>query len=214
MLIGLVGLINSGKGTVAHYLGSHYNFTEYSFASNVKDMLSSMFGWERSLLEGDTEESRIWRESVDEWWSEKLGIKDFTPRYAMQNIGTDVIRKHFNDNIWILGVANKVRLNPDKNIVVSDVRFLNEAAFIKEEGGVLLEIIRGTRPDWWSWSTKYDLKIADERSVVEEIMLNKYPNVHSSEWASAGIKVDFIINNSSDLDTLQTRIDHFINTLI
>ena len=43
MLIGVVGLISSGKGTVADRLEQKHNFRKDSFAKSLKDAVSSMF---------------------------------------------------------------------------------------------------------------------------------------------------------------------------
>jgi dephospho-CoA kinase len=43
MLLGLVGLIGSGKDTVAERLVSHHGFRRDSFAQSLKDAVSSIF---------------------------------------------------------------------------------------------------------------------------------------------------------------------------
>ena len=55
MLIGVVGLIGSGKGTVSDRLVEKYSYKKDSFAKSLKDAVASMFNWDRSMLEGDTE---------------------------------------------------------------------------------------------------------------------------------------------------------------
>ena len=71
MIIGIAGFQGSGKDTIADYLQNIYGFKRDSFASTLKDAVSSVFGWDRELLEGRTKESRAWREQVDAWWSER-----------------------------------------------------------------------------------------------------------------------------------------------
>jgi dephospho-CoA kinase len=56
MLVGVVGLIGSGKGTVADRLAQKHNFRKDSFAKSLKDAVSSMFNWDREMLEGKTDE--------------------------------------------------------------------------------------------------------------------------------------------------------------
>jgi len=80
MLVGVVGLIGSGKDTVAERLAQEHNFKKDSFAKSLKDAVSSMFNWDREMLEGKTEESRAWREKPDTFWSKKFN-KDVTPRW-------------------------------------------------------------------------------------------------------------------------------------
>jgi len=100
MIIGLVGFIGSGKDTVASRFIS-YGCIKDSFAAPLKDACAAIFGWPRALLEGDTVESREFRETPDMFWARKLGIDNFTPRLALQLVGTDVLRNHFHQDIWL-----------------------------------------------------------------------------------------------------------------
>ena len=65
MIIGICGLIGSGKDTIADYLVTNYNFKKLSFADKLKDSVATMFDWDRDLLDGKTDESRAWREKED-----------------------------------------------------------------------------------------------------------------------------------------------------
>ena len=122
MIIGLVGFIGAGKGTVADLLVDRHDFVKESFASSVKDSVSAVFGWDRSLLEGDTAESRAWRETPDKWWSEKLG-KTFSPRLALQLMGTEAGRDVFHEDLWVHTLMRRCENAPNKNYVIADVRF-------------------------------------------------------------------------------------------
>ena len=95
MIIGITGLIGSGKDTAADYLCTFHGFKRMSFASALKDAVAIIFNWDRELLEGSTKASREWREQVDEWWAERLNIPHLTPRWVLQQWGTDVARKNF-----------------------------------------------------------------------------------------------------------------------
>ena len=107
-IIGVCGLIGGGKGTVADILVNNHTFHKYSFADSLKDMVANVFNWPRHLLEGDTKESRDWREQRDEWWSARLGIENLTPRWILQYWGTDVCRVNFHEDIWIASLENKL----------------------------------------------------------------------------------------------------------
>ena len=100
-IIGVCGLIGGGKGTVADILVGNHNFEKVSFADPLKDMIAKVFNWPRHLLEGDTKESRDWREQRDDWWSVRLGIDNLTPRWVLQYWGTDVCRTNFHEDIWL-----------------------------------------------------------------------------------------------------------------
>ena len=123
MLIGVVGFAGSGKGTIGDILIRDYQFVRLSFADALKDAVSVIFGWDRQMLEGDTKESRDWREKVDPWWSDKFGYQ-VTPRLMLQKMGTEAGRQVFDDEIWIHTVAR--RLKDHKHVVIPDVRFPNE----------------------------------------------------------------------------------------
>ena len=73
MLIGICGLIGSGKDTVASRLVKKHGFKRDSFAKSLKDAVGDIFNWDRKLLEGKTKKSREWREQPDKFWSEKMG---------------------------------------------------------------------------------------------------------------------------------------------
>ena len=90
-IVGICGLIGNGKDTAAGFLLDE-GFTQISFAGVLKDIVALIFDWDRELLEGHSDESRIWRETVDKWWANRLDIHDFTPRKALTMIGTDTMR--------------------------------------------------------------------------------------------------------------------------
>jgi adenylate kinase family enzyme len=53
MIIGICGLIGSGKGTVADILVENHNFQKISFADKLKDGVAAVYGWDRDMLEGE-----------------------------------------------------------------------------------------------------------------------------------------------------------------
>ena len=134
MIIGICGLIGSGKGTVADILVENHGFEKLSFADKLKDGVATVFGWDRDLLEGDTDRSRIWREKEDTFWTKETG-QLVTPRLVLQLFGTDCMRNGFDDSIWVSLVKQRIVDNPDNNWVIPDVRFPNEMDMIQEIGG-------------------------------------------------------------------------------
>src|SRR4249920_3286363 len=139
MIIGLVGFIGSGKSTVGDTLCKEFSFQRLNFADPVKDVTSLIFSWPRHLLEGDTDESREFRETVDPWWSEKFGY-EVIPRYMLQLTGTEAGRNVFHTDLWVHSLARKIL--PDRNYVVTDVRFPNEIDFIRKSGGYAVRVCR------------------------------------------------------------------------
>lgn len=204
MIIGLLGFAGSGKGTAADILVSK-GFVKESFADPVKDAVAAIFGWERTLLEGDTKESRDFREKRDEFWSDKFGY-EVTPRYMLQLMGTEAGRDTFNKDLWIHSLEQ--RANRNKFTVVADVRFPNECDFIRRVGGFLVRVVRGPEPEW------FDHALHDNAYHSNEKMGNYYPNIHYSEWAWIGQKTDYILTNNGTFDMLEADIKHMLKTFI
>ncbi len=208
MIIGVCGFIGSGKDTIADYLVNVHGFRRESFANTLKDAVASVFGWDRVMLEGRTKEAREWREQVDVWWAERLNIPNLTPRWVLQQWGTEVCRKGFHDDIWIASVENKLRRSKD-NIVISDCRFPNEISSIKSAGGVVLRVVRGPEPDWYEHAINFNkgdkhLGWAIGRHQLEQL------GIHASETAWVGTKFDYILDNNSTLDSLFNQVENVV----
>ena len=204
MIIGVSGFINSGKDTVADFLVQNYNFKRESFAGSLKDAVAAVFNWDRTLLEGRTLESRKWRDEIDEWWANRLDIPHLTPRWVLQQWGTEVLRGSFHNDIWIASVENKIR-NSSQNIVITDCRFPNELSAIKQAGGKLVWVKRGELPTWYNLALS-----ANEGHVLAKRELGK-AGIHASERDWIGTDFDFIIENDSTLDELYTQIEKIVN---
>lgn len=204
MIIGFVGLIGSGKDTAADYLVNFHGFRRDSFAGTLKDAVAVVFGWDRTMLEGRTKESREWREKKDKWWSSRLGMA-ITPRWVLQNWGTEVCRKGFHDDIWIASLENKLR-NTNDNIVISDVRFANEIKAIHNADGIVVRVKRGEDPEWFEAALAYNRgEHGNMAWAISRAKLDKM-NIHASEYSWVGGDIDEIVTNNSTIDELYTQI--------
>jgi hypothetical protein len=211
MLIGIVGFIGSGKGTVGDILESK-GFIKDSFAKPLKDAVSVMFGWPRNLLEGDTEVSRKWREEPDAYWSEQFQ-KQFTPRLALQLMGTEAGRNVFHKDIWVISLLNRAR---GKDVVVTDVRFKNEIDYIQKNGGIVVRVIRGEEPVWYNTALIQNSTDIEKHWLLEddhELMEQKFPDIHSSEWDWIGCDFNYTINNDGTLQDLGNKIEEMLHKL-
>ena len=185
MLIGVVGLIGSGKDTVSKRLEQKHGFRRDSFAKSLKDAVSAMFNWDREMLEGNGDDSRQWREQPDEFWSKKFG-KTVTPRWVLQHFGTEVMRQHMHDAIWIDSCLSRYNGEPT---VISDTRFQNELKTIKEHGGEIILVKRGELPT---------------REQMQE------RGAHKSEWDWMGWEFDHVIDNDGTKQELFEKVDDLI----
>jgi hypothetical protein len=203
MIIGVTGFIGSGKDTIADYLVNFHEFRRESFASTLKDAVSSVFGWDRTMLEGRTKAAREWREQVDPWWAERLDMPTLTPRWVLQYWGTEVCRRGFHDDIWIASLENKLRNSPD-NVVISDCRFPNEISSIKRAGGKIVWVRRGELPDW------YNIALEANQGYNAAIQELKRLKIHASETAWVGTEFDAVIDNNGTIDELYLQVKNLL----
>ncbi len=199
MIIGLCGLIGSGKGTVAEHLMREHSFIGISFAETLKDAAACIFGWDREMLEGETAESRADRELKDEWWSDRLGW-EVSPRKMLQFFGTEVMRDNLDSHIWAHATEKRMldttnyffeMTGQKPHFVISDVRFPNEIAMIRRNGGKIWHVQRGNLPEWFG---KYD------------------PSIHESEQAWNNEQFDSLIFNDGTIEELNQTIDNLLQS--
>lgn len=120
LIIGLAGKARHGKDTVADYLVQHHGFVRLAYADAIRDMLECGLGIEPRYLTTDKEAFIPW-----------LGV---TGRHLMQTLGTEWGRSHVRPDLWRLLLARKIDALADDadRIVISDVRFRNEADWVRD----------------------------------------------------------------------------------
>lgn len=114
MIVGLIGKKGHGKDTFADYLVQHYDFVKLSFAEPLKKVCKELF-----LLTDEQLYDPMEKEKVDERWGK-------SPRQLMQIIGTDILRKYYDEKIWVNLLLKKMEHYKGKNIVICDIRHPNE----------------------------------------------------------------------------------------
>ena len=214
MILGLNGLIGSGKGAVSEYLQTKYAFQHVSFADSLKHAVAGVFCWPEELLQGKTEESREWREKIDYWWSERLHIKGLTPRWVLQQWGTEVCRHGFHPDIWVASLERKL-LDASGNVVVDDCRFHNEMNAIRAQDGILIRVKRGKNPEWYltALTELQQIEAYGIESGFESAMARLYPGVHISEWGWINENFDYEIENDGSLENLHQKIDELVKQI-
>ena len=202
-IISISGFKGHGKDTVGRILKNKFDFHTTSFAEPLKQMLSVMFGWDLQALEGITSESRSWREQPDPFWSQKLG-RPFTPRHAMTHIGTDVIRRKFNNNMWC-DIMHKKLADTQQSWVITDARFRNELQLVKDLGGVCVWVKKDPMPEWYSHAVKLNALPAWQRTLVKPFVTS-LRDVHESETNWVGWEFDHVIENTGSLQDLENVV--------
>ena len=216
-IIGITGFAGSGKNSVANIIHKMFpDDTEIiSFGSNVKDVCAVLFDWPRDLLEGDTDESRKFRETEDDYWSKVLD-QEWTPRKAMQYIGTDLIRNQLSSSFW-LDLAMKKIDKSDKIVIIPDVRFRNEITEIQNKHGIMIRVQSGENPEWFDKVAELnsDLPYLMEKKQLDKVLLTLNEikhiipeNIHNSEyeWIGFDFPKYIIKNEKKGLDLLENTV--------
>ena len=168
-VIGLTGYAQSGKDTVASILVEKYGYRRIAFADKIRDFL---YGINPMVACSPTGYLQDLVNLVG--WNEAK--KEPQVRRLLQDLGISA-RELLDENIWITSALGKI--NSGERVVVTDVRFENEAMMIKLMGGQL-------------WRVK--------RVGVGPI------NDHVSESELDGYKVDQIFVNNGSIEDLTVLI--------
>lgn len=172
-----------GKDTAAQVLLDEFSFQRIAFADPIKGALLAL----DPLVPGpeDGEYLRLSEHTQARSWSE---IKDLPEvRRLMQSLGTEVGRNLFDADLWVKLAERKLESTLSVgDVVVTDVRFPNEARLIRGYGGML---VRLERPEFGP------------------------VNEHVSDRASERWTYDHKIDNDGDIESLHTQIRQLIATL-
>lgn len=135
-LVAFVGPAGAGKSAAAQVLTDD-GYKQVKIASPLKAMLRAFY--KDAGLSRDETERRI-EGDLKETPCEHLGGK--TPRFAMQTLGFEWGRQMISEDIWVNVARRRVKnqLEWERRIVLDDVRFANEAAMVRELGGVVVGI--------------------------------------------------------------------------
>lgn len=190
MLIGLAGRARSGKDTAAAVLAREFGLYRHAFADPMKRMLEQVFG--NNFVDGD-------RERIDP-------ISGVSYRTLMQTLGTEWGRA-IHPELWTRVAAAKwewvkeqkgisdslgrpdLGLEwPHQGMVISDVRFDNEAEWIRSEGGIIVHV---------------------DRSNLEKVGVEG----HASEQGLTMIHNDMVVENLSTLEAFHEALDYLVALL-
>lgn len=175
-VIAFTGRKGSGKDTAAA-LFEGIGYERYAFADPLKATVGALFGLSHEQLHGAL------KETPAEPWG-------YTPRELLQVFGTEIVREGLSTHLpridgtsfWVDRFRHwYARERRSQYVVVTDVRFPNEAAAIKEMGGT---VIRIERPG---------------------LVANGFSD-HASETAIDAVPVDGVVYNDGGIAQLHTKL--------
>ncbi len=147
LILGLAGHAGAGKDTAAAYLHEVYGFHRFAFADPLREMLFALLdaaGADHVYVT----ERHLKEQPIPELHSEEGGAISY--RRLAQTLGTEWARTQFGQGFWLRVASRALGLTgwPSAHhpvhelIVISDVRFANEAAWIKTLGGAVVRLHR------------------------------------------------------------------------
>lgn len=161
MLIGLAGAAGAGKGSVASFLVAQ-GFGEIAFADPIYAAVSAMTGISVEKLKDRTLKER----PID-------GIGR-SPRELLQLFGTEFGRNLISKSIWIDLAMQKVEgySSAGVSVVVTDVRFDNEAQAIKDRGGLVWQVVRDAPSCLTDGAARHASEGGISLAYIDQILFN------------------------------------------
>jgi hypothetical protein len=136
----------------------------------------------------------------------RLNLPNLTPRWVLQFWGTEVVRRAFHDDTWIAALENRLRTTQD-HVVISDCRFPNEIEAITRAGGVVVRVVRGPEPDWYTTALGANAGIEPDQELLKQL------GIHASETAWIGTEFDAVLDNNASLDHLYQQVSELVKRL-
>lgn len=172
LVVGFHGYMGSGKDTaaklfaeqykdIASHRGKSVNIQTTAFAAPLKKAARELFGGDEffGTQEDKAKEHTYWKANLGPAWGTYRGI--------LQQLGTEVIRTHVHPNFWVLNMQRTiVEAESSKEgadvILITDVRFPNEAEMIRRNKGIIVNVVYTENkykpkfiiPPWWKFWAK------------------------------------------------------------
>lgn len=137
VLIGLSGKAGSGKDTAANLLVREFisraqGVKTLSFAGKLKEVIVDVFGIDMAFFEDRTMKN-----------TPMLALGGRTPREVAQFLGTEAFRS-ISSEVWVRYAMKQAQtyLSQGMSVIITDVRFENEAEVIASYGGYIVVLER------------------------------------------------------------------------
>lgn len=169
-LIGIAGPARSGKDIFASFLiAQHNGCYTYSFADPMRRMLKVGLGIDLN----------------EEYWQahkeEEIAAIGKSPRQLLQTLGTEWGRNMVYQDLWLL-IAKQEFLNRGPGMIITDVRFANEAQWIRSVGGQVIHIVREN-------AAKVSPHISEAGVTNETVDVFVYNNMGLEELQNSAMKL-------------------------
>lgn len=142
-IVGMNGFARSGKDTAARGLVAA-GFKQFALADPIRESMLTL----DPLMPSGYRFSEVVENHLGDWDACKADPIDGSEfRKLMQRFGTEVGRSLLGANVWIDVLEKRIQASGADRVVISDVRFDNEAEWVRSQGGLVIQVKRpGTGP--------------------------------------------------------------------
>jgi hypothetical protein len=151
MIVGITGRKGSGKNAACENVPG---WATMSFAGPLKRVCATVFGLTTEEMSNPQKKEAI----MNRWPYE-------TPRAILQKVGTDMFRNLYPD-VWVQNLKDRVMASAGEDVVITDVRFENEARAIRELGGYIVRVERPGLPKVDSHSSELEMDLISVDATV------------------------------------------------
>ena len=207
-IVGVGGLLTSGKDAFADYLVSSWGYTKTFMSHPLHKWMQAENPWIK--LDKPVQCMEGWTLEPGEFHPYNYivhqvgytGAKEQTEiRRALQRIGTECGRKLISENVWADAMEREIRQLLERgvnHVVVTGIRYENELKMIQRLGG---ETVWIERP---SARASHEEKIRSAAASADTA-------THSSEVSLDVKRFDSVIENDGSLEQLFERADRWVN---
>ena len=195
MLVGIVGKARAGKDTFALMLAESLfrstskKYVLMAFAHELKLRVQSDFDLSYEQLWGDEKEKNDLRYAKRLEGFSSNPADYWCSREILQSYGE--FYRTIDYDFWVKKLFEVIDDREYKDVIITDVRYINEADYIVKRGGILIKVVRDSN----------NVSVRGQNHI-SETALDNYNDI------------EFTIENDGDLNKLKEKSDKTVKTLI
>ncbi len=175
-VIGLAGLKGSGKDLAGAYLVERYGFVRKSFAEPLKESAAAALNVPVEWFETDKNDPNA--KVIYDRGNETVVL---TVREYLQRYGTEAHRDVFGKGFWTDQLISQL---DGTNVVITDMRFLNETQAVKDAGGYTF--------------------------LIDRPAVKGSGDTHASEELPPDDLIDYVVKNEGSIQDLYDALDEAV----
>lgn len=202
ILIGIGGALASGKDTCADQLVAEYGFMKFGMSDPLHTALLTL----NPIIEMSSHSTMIRYADLTANLGYTAAKENYEYRRLLQALGTDVARQQWNDNFWVDLAANRIKaaFQDGHSVILTGIRFANEAAMVKNLDGHLWYV---TRPTLSDRTRPYAAANAQRTPTAQtSAQHSDVVHTHASETSIDASAFDMQISNAGTLAQLSETV--------